>query len=160
VEITFVCTGNICRSPLAEAITRRLLDELGREDITVSSAGTAAYDGSPASEGAYLVALENGLDLSGHLSTPLTTAVVGEADLLLGMAAHHVERAEAMGGAGKTFLLGQYAGRDSGSDQVEDPYGGDLEEYRRTYQQLEALLKDAVARIVKEHGARAGQGDE
>lgn len=152
MRIVFVCTGNICRSPLAEAIARQLLKDNGREDMAVSSAGTAAFDGSPASEGAYLVALENGLDLSAHVSTPLSPEVVEGADLVFGMAPHHVERATAMGGAGKTFLLGEYAGRPPGSDHVEDPYGGDIEEYRSTYSQLRELLVDAVARITRDHG--------
>jgi protein-tyrosine phosphatase len=160
MQVVFVCTGNICRSPLAEAIARRLLDERGRPDIEVSSAGTAAFDGSPASEGAYLVALENGLDLSSHVSTPLSPEVVTEADLVLGMAPHHVERARVMGGEEKSYLLGEYAGRPPGDDHVEDPYGGDLEEYRRTYAQLAALMEVAVERIVKEYPAPAEQTDE
>ena len=66
MRVLFVCSGNTCRSPLAEALFRRLLDESGRNDIEVLSAGTGAYEGSPASEGAYLVAIEAGLDLSAH----------------------------------------------------------------------------------------------
>ena len=59
-RILFVCPGNICRSPLAEALLKRALHERAVEDVSVESAGTGAWDGAPASEGAYLVALERG----------------------------------------------------------------------------------------------------
>jgi protein-tyrosine phosphatase len=156
VRLLFVCTGNICRSPLAEAMARHMLHARGRSDIEVASAGTAAPDGSPASEGAYLVALENGLDLSAHTARQLTTTMVETADLIFGMSPHHVQRAEQMGGMGKAHLLGTWAGRDADHDEVPDPYGGDLEEYRVTCDQLDGYLHDAIARILGENGAREG----
>jgi protein-tyrosine-phosphatase len=147
VKLLFVCTGNICRSPMAEAIARRLLDAAGREDVVASSAGTAAWDGAPASEGAYLIALEHGLDLSAHRARQITTDLVESADLILGMSPHHVERAIALGGEGKAHLLGAFAGRTGGTTQVDDPFGGDLEEYRATFGRLEELLADAVENL-------------
>ena len=72
MKILFVCSGNTCRSPLAEVITRRLLADANRTDVEVSSAGTNAWDGSPASDGALLVGMERGLDLSEHRSRQLT----------------------------------------------------------------------------------------
>ena len=144
---------------MAAGLARRLLAEMGRTDIEVASAGTAAADGSPASEGSYLVGLEKGLDISDHAATFLTRDVVNAADLIFAMSAHHVERIVALGGAGKTFLLGDYAGRPIHECEVDDPFGGGLDDYRRTYEQLEQLMKDALPRLLR-GDARAGPRDE
>src|SRR5437879_8944326 len=85
-RILLVCTGNICRSPLAAALLERALVERGIEGLAVASAGTGAWDGAPVSEGAYLVGLERGLDLSGHRARLLTRELVDGADLILTMA--------------------------------------------------------------------------
>ena len=74
-RVVLVCTGNTCRSPLAEALLRQALAARGVTGVEVSSAGTGAWEGAPASEGAYLVALEHGLDLSGHRARLLTSEV-------------------------------------------------------------------------------------
>jgi len=148
--VLLVCTGNICRSPLAEALMRRELGELARDDITVTSAGTGAWDGAPASEGAYLVGLEHGLDLSAHRARLLTRDLVEEAHLVLTMARHHRARVQELGGEGRTYVLGEYAGQTGPQAEVSDPFGGDLEVYRDTYAELEEMVRAAVKRLVTE----------
>src|SRR5213595_1630449 len=155
-HVLFVCTGNICRSPLAASLLERALKERSIE-VAVASAGTGAWDGAPASEGAYLVGLERGLDLSGHRARLLTRELVEGADLILTMARHHRARVDELGGEGRVFVLGEYAGREGDEAEVSDPFGGDLEVYRDTCVELEALIDAAVERIVKEFASGGNQ---
>ena len=127
MRLLFVCTGNTCRSPLAEAIARREAIERGLADVEVASAGTSAWEGAPASDGALLVALERSLDLSGHRAQMLTRELVERHDVILAMGPHHLERAEALGGEGKTFLLSVFAANAPSDRAISDPFGGDLE---------------------------------
>ena len=156
-RILLVCTGNICRSPLAAALLDRALAQRGIDGIEVGSAGTGAWDGAPVSEGAYLVGLERGLDLSAHRARLLTRELVEDADLILTMARHHRARVDELGGESRVFVLGEYAGREGDEAEVSDPFGGDLEVYRDTCAELEALLDTAVERIVKEFASGGNQ---
>ncbi len=146
-RILLVCTGNICRSPMAECIMRQEFNQRG-EDVEIQSAGTGAWDGASASEGAYLVSLENGLDLSLHRASLLTRDLVEQADLVLTMARHHRVRVEELGGSGKTFLLGEYAGETGDDAEVSDPFGSDLPVYRDTFTEVHKLVLAAVDRFV------------
>lgn len=149
-RIVLVCTGNICRSPLAEALLTQALRERGAPEVAVTSAGTGAWDGAPASEGAYLVGLERGLDLSGHRARLLTREVVEQAELVLTMARHHRARVQELGGEGRVFVLGEYAGRPPEEAEVSDPFGGDLDVYRQTCVELEQLVGAVAERLVAE----------
>jgi protein-tyrosine-phosphatase len=155
-RILLVCTGNICRSPLAAALMKRAFAERGVEGIEVSSAGTGAWDGAPASEGAYLVGLEQELDLSGHRARLLTRDLVEQSSIILTMARHHRARVDELGGEGRVFVLGEYAGRSGEAAEVSDPFGGDLDVYRDTCAELATLVAGAVDRIV----AEADRGDQ
>jgi protein-tyrosine-phosphatase len=131
---------------MAEALLHAALAERGVEHVTVSSAGTGAWDGSPASEGAYLVGLEHGLDLSAHRARLLTRDLVKDADLILTMSANHRSRVAELSGGDKVHVLGTYAGRDD-QPEVSDPFGGDLDAYRATFAELRDLVHRIVSRV-------------
>jgi protein-tyrosine-phosphatase len=132
---------------MAEALMRDALASRGAEQVTVSSAGTGAWDGAPVSEGAYLVGLEHGLDLSGHRARLLTRELVKSADLILTMSGSHRARVAELGGEDKAHLLAEYAGRDEAESEVSDPFGSDLASYRLTYDELQKLIGGVVSRV-------------
>lgn len=147
-HILLVCSGNTCRSPLASAmLAARLASEPMLKGIVVSSAGTSAWDGSPASEGSYLVALERGLDLSNHRARILTTDQVQQADLILTMTAGHASRVADLGGASKVATMGEYARAEPALRDVPDPFGGDVEAYRSAADLMSELIESITERL-------------
>jgi len=147
-HVLFVCTGNTCRSPLAEALLRRKLADRGIEGVSVASAGTGAWEGAPASEGAYLIGLEHGLDLSEHRARLLSRDIAAATSLILTMARHHRARVEQLDTATEARVLGEYSGR--GDTEIADPFGGDLELYREVFAELDAMLEGVADRLARE----------
>ena len=156
MHLLFVCTGNTCRSALAEALSTRMAADRGRPDVHASSAGTSAWDGAPASDGALLVGIERRLELHAHRSRQLSRELVSEADLILAMGPHHVERIEALGGQGKTWLLTDFAERSSEGRAIVDPFGGGLDIYRSTTDELEAAVGLLFDRLAAERPGPTG----
>jgi protein-tyrosine-phosphatase len=153
VRILFVCTGNTCRSALADALARKVIVERGLHDVDVQSGGTSAWDGAPASDGALLVGMERGLDLSQHRSQTLTRELIQSSDLVLAMGPHHLERIEALGGTGKAFLLTDFASRGKTVRPVNDPIGGELDLYRATADELEQEVRRVFDRITADRSS-------
>ncbi len=156
-QILFVCTGNTCRSPMAEVFMRRRLaqalqvdeSKLAEYGFVVRSAGTGAFGGSPASDGAVVAAKERGADLSRHASAPVTPELLAATDLVFGLTRRHVD-------AVQQWMPGRVndaAPIDSTGD-VSDPIGGSIDQYRETAGQIEAGVEAIAARLLSARSAR------
>lgn len=146
--ILLVCTGNLCRSPMAaEFLRARLARDPQRRDWTVQSAGVWAVDGEPASAAAVAALAERGLDLSAHRAQMVSQELVEQADLILAMSPGHVEalRQAFPSASGRVYLLSEMVG---GTHGIADPYGRSIDEYRLTASELERLIEQGYERIV------------
>ena len=146
-SVLFVCTANMCRSPLAEVLFRDLLRQRGQQSgWRVESAGVFAVRGEPATELSRRVAAERHLDLTSHRSKPADADRLGRADLVLVMEPGHREQLleKHPQSADRVHLLTEMAGE---SGPVDDPAGTTLENYRQTADRLTELLSRGFDRI-------------
>lgn len=145
-RILFVCTGNTCRSPMAEAIARREVERRGWSFVEVESAGVAAHPGYPASPDAVAVSAEAGIRLEPHRSRRISADLVDRADLVLVMGHSHLAELRATGLGERAHLLAEFASGEAGAS-LADPYGAPREVYQETFQQLEQLVSAALDRV-------------
>ncbi len=142
--VMFVCTGNTCRSPMAEGILKKMAADEGLEYMNVISAGIGTYDGYPVSENSVIAAARDNVDIASLHSTQLVGDLMHEADLIIGLALNHYEKMISLypEDAHKVFMLRAFPNSDaSESLSVADPIGMDLSEYQKTYFEIKAELE-------------------
>lgn len=138
---------------MAEGILRALLEKQGLGGtVEVRSAGTWAGAGTAASTNAVVVAGRRGVRIENHRSAVLSPALIREADLILTMEPAHLEDVLAIApeAEGKTFVLTTFAEAEGDPGGVEDPFGGSVEAYEATYEQIDHLMRLALPRILRE----------
>lgn len=142
MKIIFVCTGNTCRSPLAEGLMKKKLADLGLDFIEVTSAGLAAYAGDEVSPNSVNAAKKYGVDISAHRARPLSPYELDEG-LFFCMSLPHMYALLPHVGEDRVFLLGSGIG---------DPYGSSQETYDRCAEEinnaLNGVLKTVVSKLV------------
>lgn len=137
MKIVFVCTGNTCRSPMAEGLARQIFGS----EIQVESMGLAAWEGAEASSQAVTVMEERGIDLSSHRARPIVPEALAEADWIIPMTNAHGAQLKAAFPelAAKIKPLGAWS-KDGPLVDIKDPWGGSVEVYRDCALQIEKYL--------------------
>lgn len=164
MNILFVCTGNTCRSSMAEGIFKHLIQDKNI-DINVSSAGISAYEGEAANEKAISTLKKKGIDITNHTARQLTNEIIYESDLILTMTRNHknIIINAVPEHSNKVFTLKEYAyiinNEENGSKNLDiaDPFGLDYNIYEKCAEEIEELLKKIVDnrdKMKKEHGGK------
>ena len=147
-EILIVCTGNICRSPMAEGLLRQMLAVRRLNGFDVRSAGTHAMDGRPAEPHAVAAALEMGVDIAAHAARSLDRDMVDRAELILVMEQGHADLIARVlppeRQAQSLHLLAAF-GPGQAIREIADPYGHPLDAYRDCARLMQTCLSGVLA---------------
>ncbi len=151
--VLFVCTGNSCRSPMAEGIFRKELPEAYRKKIDVFSAGTGAFDGSPPARFAIEVCAENNIDISAHRSQALREHHLRRADIVFVMEKEHLKFIhEIFPRFQENVFLLKHFDRDKKKrvhSDIADPIGRSKDFYRKIFAELQGEIRRIMPRLLQ-----------
>jgi len=144
-KILVVCTGNICRSPMAEGVLRALLADIPGTEI--SSVGTHALIGNPATDFAIIAAGERGIDISRHRARMIGEEIIRDSGIILCMEPFHVEYILEfdISAESKTYNLAEFSDGRKRLKKIADPYGCGLREYRECFEDISVCIRNFVA---------------
>jgi len=145
----FVCTGNICRSPMAEGILRHKALQNGCTDWLVTSVGISGLDGQPASEFAQQVCLASGIDIRAHRSRPISNDELQRAEMVFCMEPVHRDFIHTFfpWHRSKTVLLGAWPEKETRKSAIPDPIGAPLEAYQRVFDMIHGHIDRIFERL-------------
>lgn len=151
-----VCTGNICRSPMAEGLLRHLLPPALKPLVTVQSAGTHGLHGNRAEPFAIKAAAAHGADISDHRARILDLAMVKSADLVLAMERYHLEKINDLlfFRCKYALLMGTFSEQRE-NPEIEDPYGSPSEAYETCANEIVTCIPGIIDHIRQQVQKRA-----
>ena len=151
LDILFVCTGNSCRSVMAEGLLKKMAKEMKKNNVRVNSAGVATMNGIPPTENTITVMKKEGVDVSNYRSPKLTKEMITRSDLIIAMHKFHRDRIIELAPPAepKTHLLKDFTRLDDGTREpnVADPIGCPLEVYERVLEVIKKHLEELVKKI-------------
>lgn len=148
--VLFVCTGNTCRSPMAEGLFKNMLKD--KKDITVLSAGTMTFGGMPAAKEAIEILQEENIDISEHCSQQLSEKLIDAADIILTMTDSHKRQilSIAPDAESKTFALKKFDDDADDNSNIPDPIGMGKDIYRNCKNEIKNCLGNLILEVLKE----------